>query len=120
MKKKDRSPEKPQVSPNPRPKRCNKKQRESMVKSKKKDSPVGTPIQTPLNTPDQPQADNSFLPLQSESEEEEEQSVATITADDPPADINDLVDQAPVASPEECKNASGFGPIAEILPTDLE
>jgi hypothetical protein len=91
-----------------------------MVKSKKKDSPVGTPIQTPLNTPDRPQADNSFLPLQSESEEEEERSVATITADDPPADIDDSVDQAPVASPEECKNASGSGPIAEILPTDLE
>jgi hypothetical protein len=89
-----------------------------MAKSKKKDSPVGTPIQTPLNTPDRPPADNSFLPLQSESEEEEEQSVITITADDPPADIDDSVDQAPAATPDIKKSSSR--PIAEILPTDME
>jgi hypothetical protein len=46
MKKKDRSPGKPQSSPNPHPKRRNKKQHESMAKPKKKDSPPGTPIQT--------------------------------------------------------------------------
>jgi hypothetical protein len=118
MKKKDRSPEKPQASPNPRPKRRNKKQRETMAKSKKKDSPVGTPIQTPLNTPNRPLADNSFLPLQSDSEEEEEQSVVTITADEPPDDIDDSANQAPAATPDI--KTSSSRPIAEILPTDLE
>jgi hypothetical protein len=89
-----------------------------MAKSKQKDSPVRTPIQTPLNTPDRPLADNSFLPLQSDSEKEEEQSVATITANKPPADIDDSVDQAPAATPGI--KTSSSRPIAEILPTDLE
>jgi hypothetical protein len=39
MTKKERSPEKPQASPNPRPRRRNKKHRESAIRTKKQDSP---------------------------------------------------------------------------------
>jgi hypothetical protein len=83
MKKKHRSPDKPQASPNPCPKRRNKKQRETMAKLKKTESPLGTPIQTPIQTPERPTGGNSFAALQNESEGEEGKSVDTITADDP-------------------------------------
>jgi hypothetical protein len=136
MKKKDRSPEKPQSSPNPRPCRRNKKQREPTAKAKKKESPVGTPITTPINSPERSPIVNSFSALQTDSDAEEEKSTDTINAEEVPvelkSDISDEhehVSEALVASltksntsdtPEELKRSNPTGPIAEILPTDLE
>jgi hypothetical protein len=139
MTKKDRSPEKPQASPNPRPRRRNKKQREPMAKAKKKESPVGTPINTPINTPERPPSVNSFSALQSDSDAEEEKSINTINADDSPVEVESNISQEneiatdvaattltprysnPSETPEVIKRSSNpTGPIAEIPPTDLE
>jgi hypothetical protein len=126
MKKKDRSPVKPQSSPNLRPKRRIKKQREPTIKSKKKDSPVGTPIQTPTNSPKRPTVDNSFSVLQSNSEVEEEKSVDTIIADNPDVEIDSIQSEelnptsgnqanSPTETPEELKRQStSSSPIAEV------
>jgi hypothetical protein len=139
MTKNDRSPVKPQASPNPRPRRRKKKHRETMAKTKKKDSPIGTPITTPTTTPERPSIDNHFAVLQTESDNEEEKSVRTTDADaESQVEIESVQsngqenhestiprspNQAPEtpnvfpATPEE---TSGKRPIAEILPTDLE
>jgi hypothetical protein len=111
-----------------------------MPKPKKKDSPVGTPITTPTNSPERPPIDNSFAPLQSESEGEEEKTMDTINADEPHLEIeseehSDYTDAAedaqatiprtppvqtkPAATPEALREKSS-GHIASILPTDLE
>jgi hypothetical protein len=137
MKKKQRSPDKPQASPNPRPKRRNKKQREPMAKLKKKESPLGTPIQTPIQTPERLTVGNSFAALQNESEGEEGRSVDTITADDPQVEIeseqSDKEEQTELeasespsgqntsSTPDDVKQRpTSTGPIAQILPTDEE
>lgn len=97
------------------------------MKTKKKDSPVATPIQTPVQTPDRPIVNNSFAALQSESEGEENKSVDTITADDSQVEIDSAQSDDPVnppaqiTTPEEIKrNPTSIGPIAAILPTDLD
>jgi hypothetical protein len=113
-----------------------------MPKSKKKDSPVGTPITTPINTPDRvPPAANSFSALQTDSDAEEDKSVTTINVEDsqieieskneehpmqesPPAETTPAQIKPniqPMPTPDDLKHStSSSGPIAEILPTDLE
>jgi hypothetical protein len=140
MTKKDRSPDKPQASPNPRPRRRNKKQRDTMPKLKKRDSPIGTPITTPINTPDRtPPAANSFSALQTDSDAEEEKSIETINAEEPQIELESENEEQPstespaeeiqppqqtaelMSTPDDLKlSTSSTGPIAEILPTDLE
>jgi hypothetical protein len=129
MKKKERSPDKPQASPNPRPKRRNKKHRDAMTKSKKKDeSPYGTPIQTPSQTPGRSIVRNSFAALQNESEGEDGQSVDTITADDLQVEIESehsneseidppITNPSVTSTPDDVKRPTSSGPIAQILPT---
>jgi hypothetical protein len=137
MKKKERSPDKPQASPNPRPKRRNKKQRDSMVKSKKRDnSPYGTPIQTQTHTPERPTVGNSFEVLQNESEGEDGKSVDTITADDPQIELESehsgetesttATNTHPepsvsVKTPDDVKQRpTSSGPIAQMIPSTDE
>jgi hypothetical protein len=112
-----------------------------MVKTKKKDSPTGTPITTPTTTPERPTIDNHFAALQTESDIKEEKSVGTIDAEESQFKIkNDhsngqdnhesntirAHNQTPEkphvlhTTPEEIKQNPDKGPIAEILPTDLE
>jgi hypothetical protein len=110
-----------------------------MPKPKKKDSPVGTPITTPTNSPDRPPIDNSFAPLQSESDGEEEKSIDTINAEDAQLEVesvqSEYTDAAeetqatsprthsgptkPAATPDALiERPSGY--IADIPPTNLE
>jgi hypothetical protein len=113
-----------------------------MPKPKKKDFPVGTPITTPINTPDRASPpSNSFLALQTESDAEEDKSVTNINAEDsqiefeseteeqptqesPPAEATPAQIKQniqPMPTPDDLKvSTSSSGPIAEILPTDLE
>jgi hypothetical protein len=82
MTKKDRSPAKLEASPNPRPRRRNKKQREPKAVKTSEIPPSEMP--PPARNPDEgvpkPSADNSFSVLQSESEDSKEKS--TIHPDD--------------------------------------
>jgi hypothetical protein len=110
-----------------------------MPKPKKKDSPVGTPITTPTNSPERPPIDNSFAPLQSESEGEEEKSIDTINAEEAQLEIksvqSEYTDAAedtqaaiPRTHPAQTKPAETpdallerpSGHIADIPPTNLE
>jgi hypothetical protein len=143
MTKKHRSPEKVHESPNPRPTRRNKKQREPMVKKKKQESPIGTPIHTPIQTPERQGTGNSFEVLRPDSDAEDQKSVDTITADDPNVEIESVIstnstDQTKLSptetahgnndgslprfeTPDDFKQLpTGSGPIARILPTDNE
>jgi hypothetical protein len=111
-----------------------------MPKSKKKESPVGTPIHTPINTPERATlVANSFSALQADSDAEDK-SVDTINAEEPQIEIESKTDDHPItvkppeefqpasrqrfnpaATPEEMKDSDiSTGPIAAILPTDLE
>jgi hypothetical protein len=108
MTKKDRSPTKPQASPNPRPRRRNKKQRDTMPQSKKKESPVGTPINTPINTPERATlVANSFSALHADSDTEDK-SVDTINAKEPQIEIESETDDQPISitSSEEFQPSS--------------
>jgi hypothetical protein len=110
-----------------------------MDKEKEKESQVETPINTPINTPERLPITNSFSALQSESEGEEEKSIDTINAEEEQLEIESKNSEdhessmerqpstPPTTSitftntPEELKQSSAAaGPIAEILPTDLE
>jgi hypothetical protein len=108
-----------------------------MPKPKKKDSPVGTPITTPTNSPERSSLDNSFAPLQSESDGEEEKSIDTINAEETHLEIesehSDYTDaaedaQAPRTPPAQTKPVATpdvpserpTSHIANIPPTDLE
>jgi hypothetical protein len=75
--------------------RRNKKQRDTMPKSKKKESPVGTPINTPINTPERATSvANSFSALQADSDAEDK-SVDTINAEEPQIEIESETDDVP-------------------------
>jgi hypothetical protein len=112
-----------------------------MAKTKQKAPSTDTPLTTPTNTPERPVNDNSFAVLQIESDKDEEKSIETIDAEEHQHELEsdhsneqDNVEsitarepspkrQQPNAfatTPEELKQTSGTGPIAEILPTDLE
>jgi hypothetical protein len=146
MTKIERSPDKPKASPNPRPRRRNKQQRETVIRRKQQDSPAPTPIQTPINTPERterrPPADNSFLALQSDSEDED-RTVNTIAANDPQIEIERVQRDTsttqtevsiaaetanrkqtpvinPVPTPDDLKRETRLGPLPDIPPTDLE